>query len=240
MLWRRDAANPSLSWSRNYQWRHEGKTPFGALPIARRYYHGWNWAVRYSSGCWCRAPASTVRRRFDLPLCRSRTGCLAIPLAQCLRPFIHLLFIYPPAGAVVARATMPKRGSLYMEFVFLSPIAGVGSDILGRFHTQSHNLHLRVLVDCISLSSGVRFPDRNLMAHAVFWPSLALCLRSQANWSNTAAGLRSAGACVYARRGLVLSAVIIFAVPLRAGLTPNSDEPSAHFSRCSWSGPPPN
>jgi hypothetical protein len=54
------------------------------------------------------------------------------------------------------------------------------------------------------------------MAHAVFWPTLALCLGSPTSWRGTAAVFAALLALVFTHEGaLVLSAAILFAVLLR-------------------------
>lgn len=127
------------------------------------------------------------------------------------------LFIYPPAEAVVAMSHNAEAGvTVYGILFFSAPLLGLALTFWVN-STPNRTIFIYACLSTVSLCPLVYgFPTEIWMAHAVFWPSLALCLRSQANWSNTAAVFAALLALVFTHEGaLVLSAVIIFAVLLR-------------------------
>ena len=126
------------------------------------------------------------------------------------------LFMYPPAEAVVAMSHNAEAGiTVYGIFFFSAPLLGLALTFWVD-STPNRTIFVYACLSTITLCPLVYgFPTEIWLAHAVFWPTLALCLRSQANWSDTAV-FAALLALVFTHEGaLVLSAAIIFAVLLR-------------------------
>jgi hypothetical protein len=132
------------------------------------------------------------------------------------RLFTYLL-VYPPAEAVVAMSHNAEAGiAVYGIFFFSAPLLGLALTFWFDY-TSNRTIFIYACLSTIILCPLVYgFPTEMWMAQAVFWPALALCLRSPTNWLGAAAVFAALLTLVFTHEGaLVLSAAILFAMLLR-------------------------
>jgi hypothetical protein len=127
------------------------------------------------------------------------------------------IFAYVPAEAVVAMTRNAKAGiALYGILFFSAPLLGLAATFaIDRTRERTIFTYACLSSACLCpLVYGA--PTEMWMAHAVFWPALALCLTAPANWRGTAAVFAALLALVFTHEGaIVLSAAILFALLLR-------------------------
>ena len=127
------------------------------------------------------------------------------------------LFVYPPSEAVVAMSHNAEAGiAVYGILFFSAPLLGLALTFCVDC-TSNRTIFIYACLSTVFLCPLVYgFPTEMWMAHAVFWPTLALCLGSPTSWRGTAAVFAALLALVFTHEGaLVLSAAILFAVLLR-------------------------
>ncbi|MGB9043257.1 MAG: hypothetical protein WCC81_12405, partial [Pseudolabrys sp.] len=127
------------------------------------------------------------------------------------------LFAYPLAEAVVAMSQNAQAGiTVYGLLFFAAPLLGlVLTFAVDR--TSNRTVFIYACMSTVLLCPLVYgAPTEMWMAHAVFWPALALCLSSPVNGRGTAAVFAALLALVLTHEGaVVLSVGILFALLLR-------------------------
>lgn len=127
------------------------------------------------------------------------------------------IYAYIPAEAVVALTGSAKAGvAIYGLLFFSAPLLG----LLATFVADRSKGRLIFAYACLStvclcpLVYGA--PTEMWMAHAVFWPALALCLYAPPGARGTAAVFAASLALVFTHEGaLIFAAAVLFAVFLR-------------------------
>jgi len=132
------------------------------------------------------------------------------------RLFTYFL-AYPLAEAVVAMSQNAEAGiAVYGILFFSAQLFGLALTFAVD-RTSNRTIFIYACLSTVCLCPFVYgFPTEMWMAHAVFWPTLALSLGSSISWSGAAAVFAALLALVFTHEGaIVLSAVIIFALLLR-------------------------
>ena len=132
------------------------------------------------------------------------------------RLFTYFL-AYPLAEAVVAMSQNAEAGiAVYGILFFSAQLFGLAlTFVVDR--TSNRTIFTYACLSTVCLCPFVYgFPTEMWMAHAVFWPTLALSLGSPISWRGAAAVFAALVALVFTHEGaIVLSAVIIFTLLLR-------------------------
>src|SRR3974377_180399 len=127
--------------------------------------------------------------------------------------FFTYFLAYPLAEAVVAMSQNAEAGiAVYGILFFSAQLFGLALTFAVD-RTSNRTIFIYACLCTVCLCPFVYgFPTEMWMAHAVFWPTLALSLRSPISWGGTVAVLVALLALVFTHEGaIVLSAVIIFA-----------------------------
>ena len=132
------------------------------------------------------------------------------------------VYAYVPAEAVVALTGSANAGiAVYGLLHFSAPLLG----LLVTFAADRSDGRIIFVYACLStvclcpLVYGA--PTEMWMAHAVFWPALALCLYAPAGVRGAAAVVTGLLALVFTHEGaIVFAAAILFATFLRGGREP--------------------
>lgn len=129
------------------------------------------------------------------------------------------IYAYIPAEAVIALTGSAKAGiAVYGLLHFAAPLLG----LLLTFAADRGKDRLLFIYACFSTTCLCPLvfgaPTEMWMAHALFWPGLALCLYAPANLRGNSAVFAVLLALVFTHEGAVIfAAVILFAVFLRGG-----------------------
>lgn len=124
------------------------------------------------------------------------------------------IFAYIPAEAIVAMTKSAHAGIVVYGLLFFSaPLLG----LLVTLAADRTTNRLIFAYACLSTACLCPLvfgaPTEMWIAHAVFWPTLAVCLCAPANWRGTAAVFVGLLALVFTHEGaIVLSAAILFAL----------------------------
>ena len=132
------------------------------------------------------------------------------------RLFTYFL-AYPLAEAVVALSQNAEAGiAVYGILFFSAQLFGLALTFAVD-RTFNRTIFIYACLSTVCLCPFVYgFPTEMWMAHAVFWPTLALSLGSPISWGGAAAVFAALLALVFTHEGaIVLSVVIIFALLLR-------------------------
>ena len=132
------------------------------------------------------------------------------------------LFAYPLAEAVVAISQNAQAGiAVYGFLFFAAPLLGlVLTFAVDR--TSNRTIFIYACLSTVLLCPLVYgAPTEMWVAHAMFWPALALCLSSPVNGCGTVAVFAALLALVFTHDGaIVLSVGILFALLLRGWRDP--------------------
>src|SRR3974377_1899750 len=131
------------------------------------------------------------------------------------RLFTYFL-AYPLAEAVVAMSQNAEAGIAGYGILFFSAQLFGLALTFAVDRTFTRTIFVYSCLSTVCLCPFVYgFPTEMWMAHAVFWPTLALSLGSPISWSGAAAVFAALLALVFTHEGaIVLSAVIIFSLLL--------------------------
>jgi hypothetical protein len=124
-----------------------------------------------------------------------------------------------PAEAIVALTGSAKTGiAVYGLLFFSAPLLGLLAT-LAADRTAGRVIFGYACLSTVCLCPLVfGAPTEMWMAHAIFWPALAVCLYAPANWRGAAAVFAALLALIFTHGGAVIfAAVIVFAVFLRGG-----------------------
>jgi hypothetical protein len=127
------------------------------------------------------------------------------------------VFAYIPAEAYVALTKSAKGGIVVYGLLFFSaPLLGLLATLKAD-HTASRTIVTYACVSTACLCPLVfGFPTEMWMAHAVFWPALAVCLCAPNNLRGATAVFVGLLALVFTHEGaIVLASAILFALFLR-------------------------
>jgi len=127
------------------------------------------------------------------------------------------LYAYVPAEFFVALTKNATGGIFVYGFLhFAAPLIGLGATWIAD-RTESRIIFLYACLSTACLCPLIfGFPTEMWMAHAVFWPALALCLSAPASALGTAALFLALIALVLTHEGgIVLAGAILFALFLR-------------------------
>jgi hypothetical protein len=127
------------------------------------------------------------------------------------------LFAYPLAEAVVAVSHNARAGIVvYGTLFFSAPLLGLALTF-AIDHTSKHTIFIYACLSTLCLCPFVYgAPTEMWVAHALFWPTLALCWNSPTNWPRTVVVFAALLALGFTHEGaIVLSAAIMFALYLR-------------------------
>jgi hypothetical protein len=129
------------------------------------------------------------------------------------------VFAYIPAEATVALTQNAKAGIVvYGWLLFSAPLLGL-LVTLAADRTIGRIVFVYACLSTLCLCPLVfGAPTEMWMAHAVFWPALAVCLCAPANRRGAAAAFAGLLALVFTHEGaVILAAAILFALFLRGG-----------------------
>lgn len=127
------------------------------------------------------------------------------------------LFAYPLAEAAVAISQSAKAGiAVYGILFFSGPLLGLAMT-LAVDRTPNRTIFIYACLSTICLCPLVYgFPTEMWMAHAMFWPALAVCLTAPLSWRGTGIVFAALLALAFTHEGaIVLSLAILFALLLR-------------------------
>jgi hypothetical protein len=127
------------------------------------------------------------------------------------------VFAYIPAEAYVALTKSAKGGiAIYGLLFFSAPLLGLLATLKAD-HTANRTIFTYACVSTACLCPLVfGFPTEMWMAHAVFWPALAVCLGGPINLRGATAVFVGLLALVFTHEGaIVLASAILFALFLR-------------------------
>ncbi len=127
------------------------------------------------------------------------------------------IYAYIPAEAVVALSGSAQAGiAVYGLLFFAAPLLG----LVATFAADRSRDRVIFVTACLSTAGLCPLvygaPTEMWMAHALFWPALAICLHAPQNMRGTATVFAALLALVFTHEGaIVLAGAILFAVFLR-------------------------